>query len=101
MQNASARNTNCDGHITKQQISKVIIRLEIDDLSNHKSSSSTTASSSSQNSQSIESLDSSKNCNNLIINSTKNLEDTFNSSNKNIFEIFNYNCNFEILFLFF
>ena len=82
MQNASASNRNCHGHL-KQQISKVIIRLEIDDL-NIKASSATTLSESSDT----------KNSNQFYNN--KNLDDIINSSNKNIFEIFNYNCNFKI-----
>lgn len=89
MQNATSSNKNCYGHI-KQQISKVIIRLEIDDLNVKQPS----AGSSSRNSQSIESLVETKSSNLYF---TKNFEDSINCSNKNIFEIFNYNCNYEII----
>ena len=91
---SKASNNNCDSHI-KPQISKVIIRLEIDDLNK-------------PTNQSIESLEA-KHFNPLFISKSSKTDfdqetnssnysattpkDIPNSSNRNIFELFTYNCN--------
>jgi hypothetical protein len=74
MQNAESKTSknSFDSHI-KQQISKVIIRLEIDDLNTKLTDLDQEALTSSR--------------------------DVINSSNRNIFELFSYNCNQTFYFI--
>jgi hypothetical protein len=71
----------CNNNLKKQQISLVVIRLEIDDLNK-------AATSTQQNIE--EEFLASK----AYFDKKFNSEDISNISNRNIFDIFSYNCKF-------